>query len=491
MRSSVGRNSPPVAAPEDAAGVIGVAGAGEAAPAAAGQRRAALLAACVGAFLNPFMTNAVNVALPPIGKEFGLNAVLLSWISTAYLLGSVVFLVPSARAADICGRKRIFLAGVASYTVASLLCAAAPSAALLLVFRIMQGIAAAMIWSNGVAMLMSVYPPAERGRALGITVACVYLGLGVGPFLGGILTQHLGWRTIFLVGVPFGVAATWLTLRLRGEWTGSPGERLDLAGSAVYGAAAVALMSGFSLLPDPRGAWLTLAGLAGLAAFVRLEAGMETPVMDVRLFRANRTFALSNVAALLHYSSTYGIPFMLSLYLQYVKGLTPEGAGTILLAQPMLQAVFSPFAGRLSDRVEPRILSSVGLALTAMGLVLLSAAGEQTATGVVVVALMIAGMGFGVFSSPNTNAVMSSVAPRSYGMASGILSTMRLAGQTLSMVTVMLVINLFVGRVQITPDRHAAFLMANRIAFLAFAVYCLGGIWASLTRGDVRAKAPV
>ncbi len=475
----------------DAIEAVVVDGAGEAVPAAAGQRHAALLAACVGAFLNPFMTNAVNVALPPIGQEFGLNAVLLGWVSTSYLLGSVVFLVPFARAADIYGRKRIFLIGVASYTGASLLCAAAPSATLLLVFRIAQGIAAAMIWSNGVAMLMSVYPPAERGRALGITVACVYLGLGVGPFLGGILTEHLGWRTIFLVNVPFGLGATWLTLRLRGEWTGSPGERLDLAGSAVYGGAAVVLMYGFSVLPDPRGAWLTLAGLAGLAAFVHLEAGMDMPVMDVRLFRANRTFALSNVAALLHYTSTYGIPFMLSLYLQYVKGLTPGAAGAILLAQPMMQAVFSPFAGRLSDRIEPRILSSVGLALTATGLVLLSAAGERTATAFIVIALMIAGMGFGVFSSPNTNAVMSSVAPRSYGMASGILSTMRLAGQTLSMVTVMLVINLFVGRVQITPERHVAFLLSNRIAFLAFAVYCLGGILASLSRGDVREKAPV
>jgi len=209
-------------------------------------------------------------------------------------------------------------------------------------------------------------------------------------------------------------------------------------------------------------------------------------VLDIDLFRQNRVFAWSNVAALINYAATFAVAFLLSLYLQYVKGLSPQGAGFVLVASPVVQAIFSPSAGRLSDRIEPRIVASTGMGLTALGLLLLVFVTEQTGLGFIVGSLALIGFGFALFSSPNTNAVMGSVEKKCYGVASAILATMRQTGMMLSMGLVMLIFAVYLGRVQITPEYHAAFLKSMHTAFIVCTVLCLGGIFASLTRGKVR-----
>lgn len=454
-------------------------------------KRVALWVATTAAFLTPFMGSSINIALPAIGKEFAMNAVLLSWVATSFLLAAAMFLVPFGRLADIYGRKRIFTYGVLVYTASSLLTAISNSPALLISSRVLQGAGGAMIFGTGVAILTSVFPAGERGKALGINVAAVYLGLSLGPFLGGFLTQHLGWRSVFLANVPLGlliIAFVWW--KLQGEWAEARGEKFDWIGSVIYSLSLVALMYGFSRLPAAPGAWLIVVGIVGLGGFSAWEARSASPVLDVNLLRRNQVFTLSNLAALINYSATYAVSFLLSLYLQYIKGLSPQDAGLVLVAQPVVQAVFSPLAGRLSDRIEPRIVASAGMALTVVGLFLLTFLGEGTALSFVVASLLFLGFGFALFSSPNTNAVMSAVDKRFYGIASGTLGTMRLMGQMFSMGMAMLAFAVYIGKAQITPEYYPLLLQSARTVFRIFVLLCFGGIFASLTRGKVREAVP-
>ncbi|MCU0843872.1 MAG: MFS transporter [Spirochaetes bacterium] len=451
------------------------------------QQRAALVIATLAAFITPFMGSAVNIALPAIGAEFAIDAVLLNWISTSFILASAMFLVPMGRFADMHGRKRVFMAGMAIYTAASILAPLAGSASALIACRIAQGIGSAMTFGTGLPILISVFPPQRRGQVLGINVSAVYLGLSMGPFLGGLITQHLGWRFIFLATVPMGIVILILVpVYLKGEWAEARGERFDLAGSLVYGFGLAALMYGFSRLPSTAGILLAMAGAVALIAFYRIETSVASPVMNMALFRDNVVFALSNFAALINYSATFASGFLLSLYLQYIKAMTPESAGIVLVAQPVVMALLSPLAGSLSDRIEPRIVASIGMAFTTIGLASFIFVDTGTPLGLIVAGLVVLGLGFALFSSPNTNAVMSSVESRHYGVASGTLGTMRLTGQMFSMGIAMLIFALVMGRVPITPEHYGQYLASARIAFSIFTSLCFAGIFMSLARGKVR-----
>ena len=208
-----------------------------------------------------------------------------------------------------------------------------------------------------------------------------------------------------------------------------------------------------------------------------------SPILDITLFANNQVFAFSNLAAFINYSATFAVGFLLSLYLQYIRGLTPGAAGLVLVAMPVVQAVFSPLTGRLSDRIEPRLLASSGMALTAAGLLLLIFIGTDTALWYIIACLVMLGAGFALFSSPNVNAVMSSVDRKSLGVASATLATMRLTGQMFSLGIAMLLISLFMGRVQVTPDVYPQYILSLQTALAIFTALCIGGIFASMARG--------
>jgi EmrB/QacA subfamily drug resistance transporter len=450
-------------------------------------KTSALLITASGSFLTPFMGSSVNIALPSIGREFSMDAILLSWVSTGYLLSAAMFLVPFGRIADIYGRKRIFSYGIMLFTLSTFLLGISFSPLMVLSFRILQGIGGSMIFGTGVAILTSVFSAGERGKALGINVTSVYLGLSLGPFIGGFLTEHGGWRSIFLAVVPLGLLVLGIVFwKLKGEWAEARGEKFDWVGSLFYGLTLVAVMYGFSLLPQGVGMVLICAGVLGLAIFIKWEMRVENPVLDIGLFRNNRVFAFSNLAALIHYCATFGVGFLLSLYLQYIKGLSPFHAGSILVFQPAMQAIFSPLAGRLSDRVEPRVVASTGMGFSVLGLSLLVFLGEKTALEFIVISLLLLGFGFALFSSPNTNAVMSSVEKKFYGVSSGTVATMRLVGQAFSMGLTILIFSLYIGRVQITVESYPLFLKSAHIAFTLFVLLCFGGVFASLARGRIR-----
>jgi len=447
-------------------------------------KRVVLIIAVMSSFLTPFTSSSVNIALPSIGTQLSLNAVALSWVATAYLLAAAAFLIPFGRTADIYGRKKIFRLGIIIDAVASILCAISNSGEWLIVFRALQGVGGAMIFGTGIAILTSVFPAKERGRALGISTAAVYTGLSAGPLVGGFLTGHFGWRSIFwlnaLLGLVIIVVVFW---KLKGEWAEAKGESFDYVGSIIYSLALVAVFYAFSVLPALWGIWLIIIGVIGLAAFVWWETRQKQPVLNISFFRNNTVFAFSNLAALINYSATFAVAFLLSLYLQYVKGFPPEHAGLILIAQPVVMVICSPIAGSLSDRIEPRIVASIGMALTTAGLVMLTFLSDVTSLQFILISLVILGLGFGFFSSPNTNAVMGSVERKFYGVASGTLGTMRLTGQAFSMGMVLLLFALYIGRVQITPEYYPLFLKSMKIAFSISAALCFAGIFASIARG--------
>jgi EmrB/QacA subfamily drug resistance transporter len=450
-------------------------------------KTSALVVAALTTFMAPFMISAVNIALPAIQDEFAVNAVLLSWIANAYLLATGVSLVPIGKIADIYGRKKIFVSGIFIFTAFTVGTGFAQSVFCIIIFRIFQGIGAAMTMTTGIAIIAAVFPLNERGKAIGITVAAVYLGLSMGPFAGGLLTGALGWRSIFLVNGPIGLLAFALSLmKIRDEWADAKGEQLDVFGSILYGISLICLIYGLSILPALFGFLLLCAGSIGFVVFVRQELRTQFPVFEVRLFYRNRTFSFSSLAALINYAATFAVSFLLSLYLQYIKGMTPENAGLLLVCQPLMQAVFSPLAGRLSDRIEPAVIASLGMGLTASGLISLVFLKHATPTLYIVASLIILGVGFALFSAPNMNAIMSSVDNRYFGVASGTVATMRLIGQMLSMAVATLIFSFMIGKVQITTSNYDAFLTSINLAFAIFSLTCIVGIYFSFTRGSLR-----
>ena len=447
-------------------------------------KRAALLVAVMASFLTPFTVSSVNIALPAIASEFRADAILIGWIATSYLLSAAVFLVPSGRLADIKGRKKIFGLGVIVFTVASLLAVLSFSAEMLIAARTLQGVGSAMIFGTGMAILTSVYPPDERGKVLGINIAAVYTGLSLGPFLGGILTQHFGWRSIFLLNIPLGAVIVLTLKELRGEWAEAEGEEFDIVGSVIYGIMLSSLIFGLTEVRfmEP------LIGLSILSflTFLAWESRTRHPVIEIGLFRRNTTFTLSNLAALLNYSATFAVGFLLSLYLQYIKGFSPQEAGLILVSQPVVMALLSPLAGWLSDRIEPRTVASAGMAVITAGLVIFHTLDSDTPLSVIVPALVLLGFGFAMFTSPNANAVMGSVERRLYGIASATLGTMRLLGQMFSMAIVMFIFSVYIGKVEITPATYRLLLESTRMSFAVFSALCFAGIFISLARGKIR-----
>lgn len=448
------------------------------------EKHIVLLIAILAGFLTPFDGTAVNIALPTIGSQFHMDAIALSWVATAYLLASAVFLVPFGKIADIYGRKKIFLAGLAVFGAASFVMTLVATEQQMIAVRVLQGVGSAMIFGTSIAILTTVYPPGERGKALGLYITSVYLGMTVGPFVGGVLTDKLGWQSIFYINVPIAVAAIALVLwKLKGEWAECIGEKFDLFGSVLYSIALVSLMYGFSRLPEVIGGLLVVSGVVLIGVFVWYELRLDYPVLNMQLFTKSRIFAFSSLAALINYAATFAIAFLLSLDLQYTKGFSAEYSGFIIVAAPLFQAIVSPFAGRLSDRYDSQVISSIGMGFTALGLFLFIFLTETTPLWYIIGVLVILGIGFGLFSSPNTNAIMSAVEKKYYGVASGINGTMRLLGQMLSMGIAMMVFAIVIGNVEITPEYYPQFTDSMHWLFVIFTLMCIAGIFASLARG--------
>ncbi len=446
-------------------------------------KTAILLIATLATFLTPFMGTSLIIALPTIGNDLAVNAILLSWITTGFFLASAMFAVPFGRIADIYGMKKIFSYGIIILTISTFLAAIAPTAEFLVLTRVFQGVSSAMIFVTALAIITSVFPPKERGKAIGINMMASYTGLVLGPLLGGFLTQYLGWRSVFYFIVPLCLVVIILVFwKMKGEWAASKDEKLDYWGTLLYIFMLSLVLIGFSTITETFGIVMVILGIIGFAGFVKWELRVEHPVLDIRLFFENRRFAFSNLATLITYIATFVVSFLLSLYLQYIKGLEPEVAGLFVVVQTFFMVIMSPFAGKLSDRFDPGKLASLGMAIITVGLLIFTFITKHTSLHVIILGLAVIGIGIGIFSAPNTHAIMGSVKKKYFGVASATLSTMRLLGQTFGMGLILVIFAVYIGAVQFTPQNYPDLLRSIQLTFIVSLILSIIAIFASLAR---------
>lgn len=392
----------------------------------------------MGAFLGPLDVTVVALALPAIGRDLGLSFSAAIWIQAGYLLTYALALIPAGRLSDQLGRLRVWRIGIGVFAVASLMTALSTTEEWLLSWRAVQGFGGAMLAATSTALVTAVFPAGERGKALGLNVMALYLGLSLGPLIGGLLVDTAGWRWIFLVNLPVAAAALAGSWRLP-EGRPVPGRpQLDPLGTALLGAGLSAAMIGLTFGPiwgwgSPRVVAMITGGLALLGAFAVAETRVRAPLIDLAMFRRSRLFALGNLAALLTYTAMFGVIALTAVLLQVVGGHPPAEAGLIMVAQPAIMVALSPVAGRLSDRIGSRALASGGLLLVAAGLGILATMPAGVPIGLVVAGLAVTGLGMAAFSSPNTSAVMGAAERSRLGVAAAVLAMMRTLGQTLSL----------------------------------------------------------
>ena len=432
-------------------------------------RRNVLIASVLGSSLAPFMVSGLVVALPAIGAEFSADAVSLGWLTNVFFLSAAVFLVPFGRIADMYGVKKVFVTGIGVYLVSSVLCVLSPGIRFLTAARFVTGIGGGMIFGTSIALLSLAFPEAERGRAIGMNVTGMFVGFFLGFFLGGLLTFYVGWRSIFLLTIPFELLAIGLIfLRIRGECEISRSRGLDIPGMVLYSLSILLLMTGFSSLPGVTGVAVVGAGIACLVLFAARELRAGSPILDVRLFTENPTFARANLAALLFNTSNFAVIFLLSLYLQDIRSFDARFSGIVLLTLVIFMALLSTPAGRLSDRISPGMVIGTGVVLSTAGLFILSFIGTDTPILSIVFALAVMGAGFAFFQSPLLRTLVSSVPKDMYGLASGMVETMRLAGMTISIAITTIVFTFFIGSLRITPALSGEFIGTTQVIFRIF-----------------------
>lgn len=449
-----------------------------------GRQGATLAVVLITAFVTTMASSSLNLAIPQISMAFHAKATLIGWIMTGYMLANATFAVPFGRIADLTGRRRILILGIGIFSISSGLAIISTSIWMLLFFRILQGFGSAMIFATNTAILVHTFPIQKTGKMLGYSVASTYIGLSTGPVIGGFLTHNFGWRSVFILAAAVGLIAFIIALtRLPKESGNKIKGDFDKLGNILYIAMILLLMYGFSTFSSSIYSKLMLpTGILIGILFVRHELRTESPIIEVRIFAHNLSYTLSNLAALLNYGATFAVGYLLSIYLQLIMGYSAETAGTILIIQPLIMAILSPLTGRLSDKIAPYKLASLGMFLCAIALGSYSFLSVNTPIFQIIINLVLVGVGFALFSSPNTNAVMSSVSAKDYGVASSILATMRSMGHTISMATITLILAAKMGAstfAQASPELLAS---TMSLGFSIFTLVCIVGIFFSLTR---------
>jgi EmrB/QacA subfamily drug resistance transporter len=450
---------------------------------------AALLVVCIGCFIGPLGVASVNIAIPDLAADLHVNARYISWIPTLFLLSNVAFMLPFGKVADNFGRKRIYTYGLILNAFSSVMCAGGDVIEWILFWRFIQGAATAMIFGTGAAILTSVTPAHKRGVALGLSSACIYIGLTVAPAIGGWLTELWGWRSVFLFQVPLVIGLIILIkYKLPGEWKNEKHSAFDWLGTGIFGLAAGALVIGFSLLPSWSGVCLLILATLGIALFVLQQSRHKEPLIRVQMFRESRIFSMSLSTSLLMYASVYPLTFLLSLYLQYVKGYSPAQAGQIILVQALAMAVVAPFSGRLSDKIQHRLLASIGCGIVAVGFLILGQMDTNTTATYISGSLLLIGIGFGLFSTPNNNAIMSAVHTRELGVASASMNLARTIGNLLGMSLVNFLVHIYLGDAHFTEQQFPALLKTVTISLHVSLLCVVLACFLSAFRGKIESR---
>ncbi len=447
------------------------------------EKHTVLAAACTAIFINPLVGSMLNLALTSIGDDLGCSTHQLGWLTSVYFIASVMAMMPAAKLSDIYGKKRIFMLGICIAVIGLVLSSTAGDIYMLYLYRAFTGFGTAMISCNSVSMISDVYRRHERGMALSVNTACVYIGGSIGPTLGGVITEFLGWRALFIVMIPLLVVSLFFISRFKHNIRSSPDAKYDSKGAAVYMTGVLVTMLGVLSLPEMYAFALIGVGVSVMIGFILLERRAERPLMDLKLFRNSR-FSRSLTALFLNYASSWSVSFFLSLYFQSIGAMTPSQAGMVLMIQPFFQVIVTLSVGRFIDRLDYRILPTVGMGILCMSLAMMMFIGLEPNLPYACLCLALAGIGFGLFSSPNTTATMSYVHPSQYNEASGMISTMRQTGMMISMATATCLIAVYMGSTTVlTEENYPVFVDIMRYTWAICIAYNIIGMFFSWFRG--------
>lgn len=438
-----------------------------------------MVIAFISAFLVAFLSSSTSIAVPSIAKEFAMTNIIQNWVVSIFLLVIAILSVPVGNLSARWGLKKSLILGLSVFLIGSFLAAVSISTEIILFSRVIQGIGATFLNVAGMAMLVAAIPPNKRGKALGINIAGVYIGLSLAPILGGILTYNLGWRSIFFINIPFLVLTLFLTIKISKEWIMKDDTKFDLKGTILYSIAILLFVYGFTIINEFIGIVLTILGLVLLVAFTLFELRIEHPLFNIRLFK-NVNFSSASFASLISYFATFVVTTILNYHLQYVLGMNAQTSGMILIAMPIMMAILAPISGKLSDIIHPQKLTALGMILATIAMVILAFLVETSPLYVVIIALIFVGLGLGLFSSPNTNSIMGSVPKKETPSASATVSTMRVIGQTMSLSMLTVIFAIVMGDVPMIPQYFPQLVASSRISCGISAILCLIAFFACL-----------
>jgi EmrB/QacA subfamily drug resistance transporter len=449
----------------------------------------ALASISISTFCVSITMSAVNIAVPAIALDFNANAILVSWVPTAFLLSNAIFLIPAGRAADIYGRKKIFLIGMSIFCLSCLMAVLAPNIEILLITRLLQGFGGALAFATGLAIIMSIFTSENRGSAIGFAAGTLYFGLSCGPVVGGWFTEHFSWRIVFLFPLVLGtISIVMIIFRLKGEWKNDRPGKIDWLGGIIFAVATSCLFIGISFVPSMQAIFLFGIGALFMMIFIYQQTQSDYPLIHFKAIIENRMFSRSLMGNLCIYWSNYPFIFLFSLYLQFIRGMSPADAGQIMVLQPLTMAIVAPIAGRLSDQFEPRIIATTGCLIMTFAYIILQWLDVTTSIIIICIAMVIQGLGFGLFTTPNNNAALSSLDKTRYGIGTALLNFSRVSGNMMGTAMVLLLVSLFIGRVEITPQQYPALFNVVSIALGVSFFMTLSGAYFSHSRGNAQGK---
>ncbi|WP_320171628.1 MFS transporter [Maridesulfovibrio sp.] len=438
------------------------------------KKRAVILTVAITQFTMPFMFSAVGITLPVMGHDLGASGLDLSLVESIYIGSVAALLLPLGRLADMHGRQPMFRLGTLLFTIFTFLIGYAHSINTVILLRMAQGISGAMCIATNMALLTDSIPREERGRAMGLAVAAVYVGLSIGPYAGGLVTSHLGWRWLYWLGmIPLGISYLVAHLNLNGKFRTSE-EKFDLAGSIVVALSVAGIVfGGTSLNSGWFGPMLLIGGVAGFIIFILMQNRVEYPLVELTLFKERQDFSDASLVQYINYAGTFGMVFLFSLYLQTVKGLTPHEAGLVLVVQPIIQSLLSPPCGKLADKISPRLLALLGMIFCTVGTIMGVVVTAQTEISYLYTMFVIQGIGFSLFSSPNMMILMGSVPPSRFGFASSVSGGLRTIGMVTSMVIIAVFLSTIMGNAPISAESSTAYLKVMHFSLIALSCLCV------------------
>ncbi|PAV06959.1 MFS transporter [Methanosphaera cuniculi] len=438
-----------------------------------------IIVSIISSFAVAFTSNAVSVALPVIAHDLNISNIMQNWIVSIYLLIIAAASVPFGKICVKYGLKLTYEIGLIVYMIGAILSGMAPDISVLIISRIIQALGSAILFVNGMALITAQLPENKRGQSIGFTVTGVYIGLALAPTISGILSQNVSWRSVFYVTIPLTLISLFLLMRIKKEWKMEEEKPIDIRGSLLYVVGIILLMYGFTRINESVGIILFILGILVLAEFIKYELKIKNPIYEIRLFK-NKIYTASNIASLISYFATFVVTYILNYHFQYIHGLDPQTSGIVLVVTPVIMAIIAPISGRLSDKYPPQIITAIGMGLVTIALFILTFLDKTTPFALVLLAMILQGVGFGFFSSPNSNIIMSSVDKDDVGTASASLSTVRTIGQSFSLGLLTVVFAFIMGNVPIIPSNYYLLIQSSQMTMAIATFLCLIVVFLSL-----------